>query len=328
MPTHRSSIVTIATPFSTSMISVKHVISVAGRGLPMLVVLAVSGVNACSTSPRDFDHLPPESSCTVDGDCPLGQICSLGDCVEGCRAGDDRCPPGTGCIGGACSPLPDGGNGGVLPDGASVNCSEDMVPVGNSFCMDRYEASRPDATDVTFGDDESKATSRPNVLPWFPVVRATALLACAYAGKRLCTPTEFEEACRGPAGTVYSYGDSYDPATCNGIDTYCYCGTGSPCQELATCPYPHCYGQPPAGQTAPPTGCGASAHAKPTGSFEDCRSGYGVVDINGNVWELADDGTAEGQYRGGAFNCVDSVTLHRCDHVAGNITAKGFRCCR
>jgi len=34
-------------------------------------------------------------------------------------------------------------------------------------------------------------------------------------------------------------------------------------------------------------------------------------------------------FRGGAFNCGDSETLHRCDYDADwGLTARGFRCCK
>ncbi|MBW2458466.1 MAG: hypothetical protein JRI68_28460 [Deltaproteobacteria bacterium] len=85
---------------------------------------------------------------------------------------------------------------------------------------------------------------------------------------------------------------------------------------------------PPAGQTEPANGCGSFMYAMPTGSFPDCYSDFGAYDLNGNVWELVDDGSDEGHFRGGAHNCIDSEQLHRCDHVAHNILAKGFRCCK
>jgi len=308
------------------MISVRHAID-RGRcwhGVIVGVVATVGG--GCTTSTPALDPQPGYPACRTDEGCPLGEICSLGECVDGCRPGAGRCPPGTGCLGGQCVPLPDSGVGGGT--GGGVSCPDDMVRIANTICMDRWEASRPDATDVLFGDDESAATSRPNVLPWYPVDKETAQLACAMVGKRLCTVDEFSVACRGPAGTVYGYGDTYDPVICNGIDTYCRCGSDTLCEGIAPCPYPHCYDQPPSGQSEPAIGCGAVPRAKPTGAFADCKSGYGVYDLNGNVWELVDDGSANGQFRGGAFNCKNSETLHRCDYVAGPITAKGFRCCR
>jgi len=285
--------------------------------------LALLG-GACTESPGVVAPPTDQPECHSDEDCPLARICSLGECVVGCRPGGDRCPEGMGCLGGECVAYSEAGPG----DAGTLDCPSDMVQIGDLYCIDRYEASRPDATDVIFGVDESQATSRAGVLPWFPVEKETAELACAMAGKRLCTPGEFEMACRRSSGTVYCYGNDYDPETCNGIDTYCACGTDSLCQGVAVCPYPHCYDEPPQGEVMPIGGCGAAFHVEPTGAFESCLSDYGAVDINGNVWELVDDGTAEGQFRGGAFNCKDSETLHRCDYVGHNINAKGFRCCR
>jgi formylglycine-generating enzyme required for sulfatase activity len=203
-----------------------------------------------------------------------------------------------------------------------------MVAVADLFCMDRYEASRPNATDTWQGDDNSTASSRENVLPWFPVTKATAAAACAAAGKRLCAPEEFLAGCQGPGGSVYPYGDTYLPLLCNGIDTYCSCGLGSVCEGISPCPYPHCFNSPPAGESVPASGCGSAMHVTPTGAFPQCVSAYGAWDISGNVWELVDDGTPEGEFRGGAYNCIDSETLHRCDYATTNILAKGFRCCK
>jgi len=203
-----------------------------------------------------------------------------------------------------------------------------MVVVASGSCMDRWEASRPDADAASAGQDGSRATSRPDVLPWQPVTKATAELACAAAGKRLCTPDEFFGACSGPANLVYSYGNDYDPTICNSIDTFCVCSSASVCGSVEPCPYPHCYNSPPEGETTPSSGCGAVMTIRPTGSFAGCLSEFGVWDINGNAWELVDDGTAEGHFRGGAYNCIDSETLHRCDYVATNISARGFRCCQ
>ena len=70
------------------------------------------------------------------------------------------------------------------------------------------------------------------------------------------------------------------------------------------------------------------AHAMPTGSFPGCTNEYGAYDLNGNVWELVDNGTVSGEFRAGAYNCIDSERLHKCDFAATSISAKGFRCCR
>lgn len=203
-------------------------------------------------------------------------------------------------------------------------CPAGMVPMGQTACVDRFEASRPDATAISMGTDTSRATSRAGVLPWFPVDITTARAACAAAGKRLCLADELRSACKGPADTTYAYGNSYAPETCNGIDTYCDCNDAS-CAHVQACPYPGCYNRDPTGVLG--KGCGAELRVMPTGSFPGCVNAHGAFDLNGNVWELVDRGTNESWYMGGAFNCIDSETLHRCDSLVQNVSARGFRCC-
>ncbi len=199
-----------------------------------------------------------------------------------------------------------------------------MVEVGAAFCLDRYEASRPDATGASVGVDASRATSRAGVLPWFPVEYPTASVACQAAGKRLCTTAELQLACGGTAGTAYVYGDTYSATICNGIDAFCRCD-GPNCVGVAECPYPHCYSHSPEGVYG--QGCGAAFHVVPTGSFPGCVDEWGAYDVNGNVWELVDSGDGSSWYKGGAYNCGDSEWLHACSGLFQNISAKGFRCC-
>jgi formylglycine-generating enzyme required for sulfatase activity len=130
--------------------------------------------------------------------------------------------------------------------------------------------------------------------PWFPgrLTLDDLRAACRGAGKRLCTAAEWVTVCRGPRDLEYCYGDAYNPTTCNGIDAF--------------------------GRT--------SFHYTVTGAFPECTNEYGIFDINGNVWEMTDDGMT----RGGAYNCGDSASLHRCSFSIdpAAIIAIGFRCCR
>ncbi len=223
-----------------------------------------------------------ETECQIDADCGHGFTCTDHHCIFECLGGEVTCPDADG-----------------------------MVSICGVFCIDVYEASRPDATESDEGTDESMATSRAMVMPWFTgnvslMNQTVAEAACQAAGKRLCTSAEWQLVCRGPDDLTYSYGDAYDPVTCNGIDTYCSCG-----------PSPHCHDS-----------CPADFHAMPTGSFPSCTNAYGVYDINGNVWELVTESDGLDHYRGGAYNCGDSEKLHRCDYDATwNPLAKGFRCC-
>lgn len=223
----------------------------------------------------------------------------------------------------------------VVPDtfdvqdvGPALPCPPDMVLVSGMpvppFCLDRYEASHSDATASSVGSSPVPA-SRPGVIPWFPISLAGAKMACALAGKRMCTTTEWFDACRGPMNRIYTYGDIYDPTVCNGIDTFCRCESDQ-CLAVAICPYPHCQGKAsPAGDGGP---CQADFRPVATGSFASCTNEWGAYDINGNVWELADGGDDLEHFRGGAYNCGDSEALHRCDHDGTwGPSARGFRCC-
>ena len=102
------------------------------------------------------------------------------------------------------------------------------------FLIDRYEF--PNVTKNKDGE------------PVKPASRATwqeAADACASISKRLCTAEEWEKACKGPANSIYSYGDAFDEARCGGgMDT----------------PY----------------------HL---GDHTQCLSGYGVVDMSGGLRE-------------------------------------------
>jgi len=283
------------------------------------------------------DHAQWPWACVLDPgtvvECPDPQdpckesLCQpfTGECVEspvedGKKCDDgDPCTGGDKCLDGECQP------------GAQDMCAcpDDMVPVGGVFCIDIYEASRPDATTTSVGSDESMATSREGVLPWFHynLAFATAEAACENAGKRLCTEDEVYTVCAGPDETMYIYGNEYSADICNGIDTFCKCDE-APCQDIDPCPYPHCYNLCPDGTYGEGCGCGALFHVTPTGYFPLCQDSYGAFDINGNVWELIDDGTGEVWFRGGAYNCGDSEKLHKCAGKYKNISAKGFRCCR
>jgi sulfatase modifying factor 1 len=198
-------------------------------------------------------------------------------------------------------------------------CPVGMVSIGDAFCIDRWEASRPDATLTSNGSNESYATSRASVLPWKVTEQSQARDACEAAGKRLCTDEEWYTTCIGPAQTVYSYGDDYEPTTCNGIDSNCDCHGST--SETCACdehggPYEGCYYD-----------CGGSYGLEATGSRPDCSNSYGVWDINGNLWEYVET-SAEHTVRGGAYNCGDSAEFHRCDYVPGwTPSARGFRCC-
>lgn len=178
-------------------------------------------------------------------------------------------------------------------------CPDDMVLVevaALTACVDRYEASRKDATWHDAGTDGSVARSAAGVLPWvLDGDRAVAAAACGAAGKRLCGAAEWEAACAGPEGLAYPYGDLYRDDVCNGFEAH---GPGAFRLEV-------------------------------TGAMERCVSGFGAFDMSGNLWELVTDAD-DLLPRGGAYDSTDGVSTHRCAFVrlGGRTDALGFRCCR
>jgi len=172
------------------------------------------------------------------------------------------------------------------------------------FYIDKYEASRPDATASTAGTDESHLCGIPNRMPWTGASFDEAKGACEASGKRLCHITELEEACVGATNRTYPYGNSYVGANCNGID-------------------------------AP-----GSAPA-PTGSFANCVSSDGVYDLSGNVSEWSDEkhGTTTGNpgydimsLQGGSFLTPSNGLTCKFDFdvISTNavLPSLGFRCCK
>ena len=163
---------------------------------------------------------------------------------------------------------------------------------GTVFCIDLYEASRPDATDSSAGTTSTTASSRENVVPWAAVGFSEAQAACTSSGKRLCSAFEWQSACQGAALTLYPYGNAYESDSCNGSNI------------------------PPL--DGPTT----------TGQFDACVSVDGTFDQSGNLEEWTSDGVV----RGGSFEspqlnlrCSSRATA---DPGGTPLPSYGFRCCQ
>ncbi|MBR4986537.1 MAG: SUMF1/EgtB/PvdO family nonheme iron enzyme [Proteobacteria bacterium] len=276
--------------------------------------LAICAATLASCSPeqrcyRDEDCTGPmfcnaigecQYRCIIDQDCGKNFICKEHICAlnptprpdpePAPEPGPDPTPePGP-------DPTPEPGPDPTpVPTVKVFTCPENMAAISDTYCMDMYEASRPDATETSAGSDGSMATSRPGVMPWnIGDNNSAAEAACNAAGKRLCEPAEWEYACRGEQDYAYVYGNTYDPQICNGIETYDR----------------------------------YSFHLMPTGSFKDCVNAWDVYDLSGNIWEHTRGGSGM-TVRGGAFNCSDTRGNHRCTYIPMNWTplTLGFRCC-
>jgi len=178
-----------------------------------------------------------------------------------------------------------------------IFCADaEMVPIQNlDAAIDAYEASRPDATVDTEGENESLACSRAGVLPWREVNYEDASRACQAAGKRLCTQNEWESACGGPSHWPFPYAiRGPDIGACNGRSN----------------PRPD--------------------GLLPTGELDGCVTPSGVYDLSGNVAEWIDGRFGTG-VSGGHYSSAN-IDL-RCDaHLGLQGQAirqqHGFRCCR
>jgi len=244
--------------------------------------------------------------CYENRDCPSPKLCDTteGSCVYECGTDADCAGVGFHCHDHVCE---------FSCEGSELVCPDDMADICGSFCIDRYEASRPDATAESAGVDESTATARSGVIPWHTsvLIPAEAAAACEAAGKRLCAAHEWEVVCAGLDGRAYCYGEAYDPLICNAIDTHCD-------QECGV--YPDCYRE-----------CESDFHVLPTGSMAGCVSEFGVHDLSGNVWEAVQFDDGADHFRGGAFDCGDPALAHTCAYdgvAAGSFpVSRGFRCC-
>ena len=141
----------------------------------------------------------------------------------------------------------------------------------------------------------------PGAIPTTNVGRDEAARLCEGKSKRLCTELEWERACKGPDGRVYEYGDAYRASACT---------TGIKVEESSK---------------------------RPSGDRLACKSGFGVSDMHGGVWEWTESswGRASkdpdlGVLKGG--NAVAGELVGRCANGIGRaISSKGptlgFRCC-
>jgi formylglycine-generating enzyme len=227
----------------------------------------------------------------------------------------------------ATYPTPDVDRVPVEPPGVG-GCPAGMTAVGGAFCVDRWEAAlvldtpqgprgfSPYAHPTT---ETVRAVSAPGVVPQAYIDELTAAQACARAGKRMCTDTEWLRACQGSSGTTYPYGNTREPGVCNDArschpaiqyfqssDSSVWSKLGDPCID-----------QLPAGLL-------------PTGSKAGCITEDGVYDMMGNLHEWTSD--PAGTFRGGYYvdtvingnGCLYATTAH---DVYQWDYSTGFRCC-
>ena len=275
---------------------------------------------ACDTLDNDCDGMTDEAYPTIGQSCSQGTgacrttgfyVCTpAGDAVV-CTAPPPPPPPPPGEF---CNGIDDDCDGSV-DEGASTNwvAVSGGAIVGTKYIF-RYEASRPDASAIAGGTTTARACSNANVLPWTNVTHPQAEAACAAAGGRLCSETEWSRACTTAASPAcqWSYDSactSYVASKCNGND----------------------YDSNPA---AP----GNQDALLATAALTQCYAGWGgatnrIHDLSGNVkeWTL-ERSAAVNPMRGGSYNNTANGIACGFNFVVADDAFQfanvGFRCCR
>lgn len=143
--------------------------------------------------------------------------------------------------------------------------------------------------------DAYEYPNQPDATPKDMVSQEEAANICKKEGKHLCTIEEWQAACRGKDGFKYSYGNSYKQSKCN-------------------------------------TNTKA---AKRSGRKTQCRSWWGMYDMNGNLWEWTSTTSKQHPDKflvaGGAWNTNNES---RCSeskfsfYPQNQYPSVGFRCCK
>jgi len=218
----------------------------------------------------------------------------------------------------------------VDDDDVSGPCPEAMALVDDAVCVDRFEAALEELVDseweasspyLTIDGRTVRAVPADGRVPQGYISGDEAAAACAAAGKRLCSSSEWLSACRGPSEHLYPYGDSHQPGACNdeypgGHPVVDFFGTSDGVWDPTHMNDPGINQQPDT--------------VEPGGAHAGCVSAWGCFDMHGNLHEWVAD--AGGVFRGGFFadasingpGCTYATTAHSTGY---HDYSTGFRCC-
>jgi formylglycine-generating enzyme len=211
---------------------------------------------------------------------------------------------------------------------AQGRCRPGMASIDGRYCIDRYEASlievlpggdeRPFSPFNAIRSEHVRAVSEPSVYPQGYISARQAAQACVASGKRLCTPTEWQQACRGPENKKFGYATEREIGRCNDNGKNPVITFFGNRYDATT------MNRPELNQLE-------GTLAK-TGDRSGCSNGYGVFDMVGNLHEWVAD--PNGTFYGGYYQDVASLGHGEgCGYVTKAHEARyhdystGFRCC-
>jgi formylglycine-generating enzyme len=207
-------------------------------------------------------------------------------------------------------------------------CRRGMASIDGRYCIDRYEASlievlaggeeRPFSPFTAIRSEHVRAVSEPSVYPQGYISARQAAQACRASGKRLCTPAEWQQACRGPENKKFGYATERQVGRCNDHGKNPIITFFGNRYDATT------MNRPELNQLE-------GTLAK-TGEHSGCSNEYGVFDMVGNLHEWVAD--PNGTFYGGYYQDVGSIGHGEgCGYVTKAHEARyhdystGFRCC-
>ncbi len=302
-----------------------------GECVDVLACGAAAFRGVCSGGLRNTCCIDVKDTCSVDG--APGVCIDTAACSFTSTPGRCPGPANVQCCTDpslACDPsVHRTPNVGLGEEDFDASCPAGMIRVG-AFCIDRYEASlvEIDSRGAVLGpwspyhnpgSARVLARSVAFAVPQGYIDQVRAGQACANAGKRLCTNTEWLAACRGAASRTYPYGNTRVDGRCNDARAR------HPAIEFFGSSEPWvfnmidnaCINQIPQSVAL-------------TGAHPDCVTEDGALDMMGNLHEWTSD--PSGTFRGGFYTdtfrngegCLYVTTAHNVGHWD---YSTGFRCC-
>ncbi|HZU85663.1 MAG TPA: SUMF1/EgtB/PvdO family nonheme iron enzyme [Polyangiaceae bacterium] len=245
---------------------------------------------------------------------------------------------------------PDGEPSSVELDAPAPPCPEDMVYVDTMFCPDidrrcldlehdphnnldichefaPEQRCRSAERRIAFCIDRYEYPNREGAHPVWMLDWYQAQATCGARGKRLCWSSEWTAACEGPEHTPFPYGWVRDHRACN-IDNF-FIEPARPGPRAQFFFYSK-------ERAVADRELSRLDQSVPSGSLADCRSGFGVHDMTGNLdeWVVSDEPPREKSrwagLKGGGWGhvrsqCRPMTYSHEPEFYYYFV---GFRCCR